>query len=74
MFCCIKKDKIWKLYSLGADRLEKEFDMARIIKNTRRLNVFFKGKLMDERLRVEIDNSDKVIIDIDTEIPYEESE
>ena len=48
--------------------------MARIIKNTRRLNVFFKGKLMDERLRVEIDNSEKVIIDIDTENPYEESE
>ena len=55
------------MYGEGQDRLEKEFDIARILVKLRNLNTFVKNKMVNERLKVEINNSYKSVIAIDTD-------
>ena len=55
------------MFEEGQERLEKEFDIARILVKLRNLNTFMKNKILDERTQVEIKNSYKNVIAIDTE-------
>ena len=55
------------MYKEGQERLEKEFDIARILKKLRDLNTFVKNKMIDEKTKVEIKNSYKNVIAIDTD-------
>ena len=66
-FCCFSKGKLWKLYDQGQERLEKELDIARLIVKVRNLHSFFKKKMMTERTKVEIGNSYKTVIDLDSD-------
>jgi hypothetical protein len=65
-WCCLNK-KLEHLYTKGAERLQKEFDLAKIIVKLRNINVFVKHKLIDEVSQVEINNCFKSVIDLDSE-------
>ena len=56
-----------KLFIEGSDRLEKEFDLSKIIVKLRNLNVFAKNKLINKVMKVELQNCNKTVIDIDSE-------
>ena len=60
-----KTDKLWRLYEEGAERIDKEFDIAKIIKTTRNLNTFVKARMMDVRSKIELQHSSKNVIDLD---------
>jgi len=55
------------MYEDGQERLEKEFDIARILVKLRNLNTFVKSKMLDESVKFEILNSYKGVIAIDTD-------
>jgi len=46
--CCIEKvafpreSKLWRLYEDGQERMDKEFDIVKIIKNIRNLKILLK--------------------------------
>jgi hypothetical protein len=48
--------------------------VAKIVVKLRNLNTFLKGKLLNEKLKVEIANSAKAVIMIDTDEEQESSE
>ena len=63
---CGVEVKLWKLYEEGQTRLEKEFDLAKIVVKLRNLNVFIKNKLLDNVGKLELINCYKTVIDLDT--------
>lgn len=69
--CCCRRSKRdrkeWKVLSQGAERLEKEMDIVRILKAIRFSKILFKTKLVDEEGMVEIKNSAKNAIAIDSD-------
>ena len=60
-----KTDKLWRLYKQGSERIEKEFDITKIIKTTRNLKTFMKARLINEKMTVELEHSSKNVIEID---------
>ena len=65
------RKKLWRLFEEGSERLEKEFDLVKILLKLRNLNVFVKNKLIDEVTQVEINNCYKSVIAIDSDTPPE---
>jgi len=47
--------------------MDKEFDISKIVVKLRNLNTLIKDKLVTEKLKVEIANSHKAVIGIDTD-------
>ena len=46
--CCCKADRrLQRLYEEGVDRIEKEFDIVKIVSSLRNLKVYMKNKFMD---------------------------
>ena len=41
---CFKKNKITKVYEMGAERLEKEMDIVHTIKNLRNIKIYVKNQ------------------------------
>ena len=66
--CCCgkKKNRLWRLYNEGQDRIEKEFDLVKIIKSIRNMKVIMKHKLMNEKLKLEVKHSEKSVIDVES--------
>ena len=60
--------KLWRMYETGEDRLEKELNIVKIIKNLRNLTIWQKHHVLssDAQLRNLIENSRKNVIEIDT--------
>lgn len=65
-FCGRKKNRLWRLYTEGQDRIEKEFDLVKIIKSIRNIKVIMKHKLMNEKLKLEVKHSEKSVIDVES--------
>ena len=43
--CMFNRDnKLWRLYDDGQKRMEKEFDVVKIIKTIRNIKIFLKNK------------------------------
>ena len=58
--------KLKKLYTEGSDRIEKEFDIVKIVKSIRNIKVFLKNRLMDSKVRFEVRHSHKNVIEVYT--------
>ena len=41
---CFKTNKIFKLYEMGAERLEKEMDIVHTLKNLRNIKIYAKNQ------------------------------
>jgi hypothetical protein len=63
--CSYKKNKLWNLYKIGEERLEKEFDVIKILNTLRNLKIQMKNEIKPAT-RVEIYNSGKNVIDLDS--------
>jgi hypothetical protein len=71
--CCkYKKNKLWKLYQTGEDKLEKEFDIVKILKSLRNMKIYFKTKI-NPIDKVQIYNSHKNSIELDSPIDDDNS-
>ena len=56
-----------KLYQGGADRIEDEFDIHKIVKQLRYVNVIVDRLIKDPIGRFKIDNTDRNFIRLDTD-------
>lgn len=67
--CCWRSKanaKEWKIYNEGAEKIEKEMNIVRIIRSIRFSKVLFKRKLVSEEGMVEIHNAVENTIAIDS--------
>lgn len=48
--------KLWKLYKEGQDRIEKDFDIVRIIKTLRNVKLTLYNNLIDRKLKFLVKN------------------
>jgi len=63
-----RENKLWRLYEDGQDRIDKEFDIVKIIKSLRNLKIFIKRQfLFDKKLKVEISNQGNNVINLDSD-------
>ena len=68
-----KKDYYQKLYDVGSEKMEKELDIVRLIKQIRYMKILMKHSLMSSRVRYELTHSDKNLINVDTSEDEEET-
>jgi len=62
-----------RLYKLGKNRLQSEFNISKLIKNLRYLKILIKNSFMNEKINFMIYHSNKNILDIDAD-KYEASD
>jgi hypothetical protein len=62
-----------KLYKLGKNRLQSEFNISKLIKNLRYLKILIKNSFMNEKINFMIYHYNKNILDIDAD-KYEASD
>ena len=60
-----KRYKLWRLYEQGSDRIEKEFDLVKILTTLRNLKILSKKQLSPETL-LEMKTHSKNAIDLDS--------
>lgn len=63
----LRKSKLWRLYSDGEKRLDKEFDIVKIIQGIRNLKIITKATIMSKFLSTKVKNDGNNIIDIDSD-------
>ena len=63
----LRKSKLWRLYADGEQRLDKEFDIVKIIKGIRNLKIITKATIMSRFLATKVKNDGNNIIDIDSD-------
>ena len=61
-----RHDKLWRMYEIGQERIDEEFDIVSIIKSVRNLNIFLKSKMRDHDTRFMIESSRKHLLMLDT--------
>ena len=77
LFACFfkKKSKLIKVYKEGQKRIEKEFDISKIIVKLRNVSIFLKDKIFDETTKFEVKNNYKAVIhDESTESEQEQQQ
>jgi len=55
------------LYKLGKERIQKELDISKLVKNLRNLKILVKNSFLNEKIGFMIYHSRKNILDIDIE-------
>ena len=55
------------LYKLGKERIQKELDVSKLVKNLRNLKILVKNSFLNEKIGFMIYHSRKNILDIDIE-------
>lgn len=50
----LRKSRLWRLYFDGFERLEKEFDVIKIIKGIRDVKIITKDTIMDKFTKVKV--------------------
>jgi hypothetical protein len=55
------------LYKLGKERIQKELDISKLVKNLRNLKILVKNSFLNEKIGYMIYHSRKNILDIDIE-------
>ena len=69
-----EENKLWRLYTNGRERIDKEFDIVKIIKALRNLKILLKRQFeQDWKLRMDVNNVGKNVINIDSEDDYKSS-
>lgn len=63
----LRRSKLWRLYKDGEDRLEKEFDVVKIIKSIRNLKIITKATIMNHFMRTKVKNDGNNVIEIDSD-------
>ena len=58
-------DKLWRLFSQGQERLEKEFDAVYLIRSLRNLKVFMKDQFLNMQLKLKLKNHNANVIEIE---------
>ena len=55
------------LYKLGKERIQKELDISKLVKNLRNLKILVKNSFLNEKIGFMIYHSRKNILEIDIE-------
>ena len=63
----LRRSKLWRLYADGEQRLDKEFDIVKIIKSIRNLKIISKATIMSKFIATKVKNDGNNIIDIDSD-------
>lgn len=77
LFPCIcwkKRDKLQRLYTFSEDRIQKELDLIKVVRNMKSFKILLKNFLMTDKVKFEITHSIKNILDIDTDSDEEEQD
>ena len=70
VFCCVtsRTDKVMRLYLDSNERIQKELDIAKIVRSIRNTKVFIRSKLMDRRTKMLVEHNDKNVINLDSSL------
>lgn len=60
-----KKDKLLRMYRDGIDRIEKDLNLVRLVKNLKRIHILMKNSLMTSKIDFEIAHQPENCIDVD---------
>ncbi len=63
--CWTRKDKFKKLYKEGANRIEANLDIVKIVNNLRMLKILMKNSLMSPEIKFSLNHSHKKYINLD---------
>ena len=64
--CCKRRNyKLYRLYEIGFERVEKEMDIVKLLRGLRNLKIFSKMIGLEEHTKFAIKNSNKNVIDLD---------
>ena len=67
-FCCDRdQDLLWRVYKFGQERMNREFNLIKLIRTVRNMKIFIKKELMSDKQKIMIQNSEYNLIDIDDE-------
>ena len=64
---CTNQSRLQKLFEEGNDRLEKEFNMVKLIRNLRNIKILMKNSFMSEKIKYEIKHSDFNLINLSSD-------
>ena len=56
-----------KLYSLGKERIEKDFRAEKLIKNLKDIKLVIKSKLYEQDFKFQVEYNNKNVIDLEEE-------
>ena len=70
--CWSKKEKLQRLFERSDDRIQKELDLIKVVRNMKSFKILLKNFLMTDKVKFEIAHSAKNCLDIDTESDEEE--
>ena len=59
--------KLIKLYNMGAERIEADTSMEKLVKTLRDIKILVKNQFMDEDLKFQIQQNHKNVIDLEEE-------
>ena len=68
--CSFKDNKLFKLYTKGKSKIDKEMDLVKILRNIRSMRIYSKMNIESnnkEKLKYIIRHSQKNLIDIDSD-------
>ena len=71
--CWSKREKLQRLYEKSNERIDKELDLIKVVKNMKSFRVFLKNFLMTDKIKFELAHSMKNCIDIDTDSDEDET-
>ena len=66
-------DKLWQIYSEGMERLRREMNLSRIVKDVRNIKIDLRKRGLNGFRKLRIKNSAKNIIEADSELTEIES-
>ena len=58
-------DKLWRLYEKGSERIDKDFNIIKVLKGVKKTKILMKD-LVDDAKKASIYTSNKICIDIDS--------
>ena len=70
----INDNKLWRLFRQGQGRIDREFDIVKIIKNLRNIRIYMRQNHFDPKTKILIANQRKNLIDIDSPSSSDTSE
>ena len=62
------KDKLWQVYSNGLDRLRRDIDLSKIVKDIRNIKIELRKNGLNGFRKLRIKNSAHNIIEVDSEL------
>ena len=74
LFSWRKKESFLRLYNEGKQKIDRDLNVIRLVKNLNFLKIFMNNNLMSEKVRWQVAHCEKNTIRIDTDSPTSDGE